>query len=534
MSIDPTRRRVLLAMQALGVVVATSRSNIAVAATSANEADLQFGPARPFSFDLLRQWARDLSRRPYRPTPVQHPALLDKIGYDVYQQIRFRSADALWRNDRRPFPVEFFHLGRYARKPVQIHAVSGGKARRVLYSPKLFDYGKSGLRAEAPEDLGFAGFRAMNTGKEPGDWLAYMGASYFRSAGPLNQYGMSARGIAVDTAVPGVKEEFPDFTSFWLEEPPDGGDIVVYALLDGPSLTGAYRMTWRKDQKSVTADVEAELFQRKHIAQLGVAPLTSMYWYSETNQRTAPDWHPEIHDSDGLAMWTGKGERIWVPLNNPPHVQTNSYLDHDPKGFGLLQRDRNFRHYLDDSAYYDRRPSVWVEPKGKWGAGEVVLVEIPTNDETNDNVVAFWKPARKAAAGTSWKLDYRLYWVAQEPFLPTSARVVATRLGRPGIPGQHAPRDPHGRKFVIEFTGGPLADMRQRFDIEPVVTASRGSVSNKFVLKILGTNLWRAQFDLHSTGTKPINLRCYLKLGNRTLSETWLYQYLPDDYGFKR
>ncbi|AOU96637.1 hypothetical protein BI364_00120 [Acidihalobacter yilgarnensis] len=533
MGIDLTRRRLLQAMQALGLIAATSRSGI-VNAMPLSEETLRFGPAQPFDFDRLRHQARALAKHPYQSTPTRHPALLDRINYDTYQQIRYRSADALWRTGRRPYPIEFFHLGRYARKPVAIHALVDGKARRVIYSPDLFDYGKSGLRTAAPGDLGFAGFRVMNTGKEPGDWLAYMGASYFRSAGPEDQYGLSARGIAIDTTVPGRQEEFPNFTAFWLEEPPGSDDIVVYALLDGPSLTGAYRMTWRRSREAFTTDIEAELFQRSDIAQLGIAPLTSMYWYSETNRRTAPDWHPEIHDSDGLALWTGQGERIWVPLNNPPHVQTNSYQDHNPKGFGLLQRDRDFRHYLDDSAYYDRRPSVWVEPKGAWGAGAVVLVEIPTDDETSDNIVAFWQPARAASVGDTWKLDYRLYWAAHEPFIPDVARVAATRLGQPGIPGQHTPRDPHGRKFVIEFTGGPLAGMPQRFDIVPVITASRGHLSHQFVLKILGTNRWRAQFDLHSEGSEPVELRCYLKLGDKTLSETWLYQYWPENYGFTR
>ncbi|OBS08401.1 glucan biosynthesis protein [Acidihalobacter prosperus] len=533
MAFDPTRRLLLRAAPWLALLTAGR----AVAGDIAHAADsdtLRLGPAQPFDFERLRQRARALAARDYRPLPIRHPHLLDRIDYDRYQQIRYRSADALWRDSRRPYPVEFFHLGRYARRPVEIYALADRMARQVRYSPDLFDYGRSGLRAQAPADLGFAGFRVMHDDHRPGDWLAYMGASYFRSAGTQNQYGLSARGVAVDTTAPGTREEFPDFTTFWLEEPPGADEIVVYALLDGPSLTGAYRMRWRKEREAVTTDISAELFQRRDIAQLGVAPLTSMYWYSETNQRTAPDWHPEIHDSDGLALWTGQGERIWVPLNNPPRVQTNSYQDLDPKGFGLLQRDRDFRHYLDDSTYYDRRPSVWVEPQGAWGKGAVVLVEIPTTDETSDNIVAFWQPARGARAGDTWPLTYRLHWAAHEPFPPAVAHVVGTRLGQPGIPGQHTPRDPHGRKFVIEFTGGPLADMPQRFDIKPVVTASRGSVSNAFVLKILGTDLWRAQFDLHTEGAEPIDLRCYLRLGDSTLSETWLYQYWPGNNGFTR
>jgi len=518
--------------RAMGVLAATSWPGF-VGARAAGDGDgLELGPERPFSFARLEQEARTMSRRAFRPAPIPHPGLLDKITYDVYQRIRFRKSDALWRGGGRPFPVEFFHLGKYARKPVAIHVVAGGKSRRIRYRPSLFAYGKDALRESMPPDLGFSGFRVMNSDRQKTDWLAFQGASYFRSAGPLNQYGMSARGIAVNTALPGTREEFPRFTAFYLEEPAGESDtIVVYALLDGPSITGAYRIVCRK-RRTIVMDVRASLFQRKAIDRLGIAPLTSMYWYSETNRRIGTDWRPEIHDSDGLAMWTGTGERIWRPLNDPPQARTNAFSDHNPRGFGLLQRDRNFDHYLDDSVYYNRRPSVWVEPKGAWGAGEVMLVELPTDSEINDNIVAFWKPARKADTDAHWQLNYRLHWVAREPFPPSAARVVGTFLGRPGVPGQHKPRDPHGRKFVVEFAGGPLSQMKQRFDIDAVVTASRGEVSNRHVLKILGTQDWRAQFDLHALGAEPVDLRCFLRLGGKTLSETWLYQYLPGNYGF--
>lgn len=493
----------------------------------------QLTAPQPFSFERLREQAQALAKRPFQPTPPSHPELLESIDYDVYQQIRYRRDEALWANRPDAMPVEFFHLGRYANQPVAIYTVKDGNARRVRYSSSLFDYGDIGLKAKLPNDLGFAGFRVLNPGKDAGDWLAFMGASYFRSSGELNQYGLSARGIAVDTAVSGHQEEFPRFTALWLHQPQHGGDtLTVYALLEGESLTGAYRFECRKEA-AVTMDIHAELFQRRDIAQLGIAPLTSMYWYSETNHRRGTDWRPEIHDSDGLAMWTGKGERIWRPLNSPPHIQTNAFLDHNPKGFGLLQRDRNFNHYQDDGVFYDRRPSVWVEPRGDWGPGSVYLLEMPTDDEIHDNVVAFWVPGRPASAGTSWSLDYRLYWTATEPYLPTVGRVVATRIGRPGIPGQHEGRPPNGRKFVIDFTGGPLAELKQRYDVEVIAQTSRGSIENQHALKVVGTDLWRAAFDLLADGSEPVDLRCYLRLGDRTLTETWIFQYFPGNYGLQ-
>ncbi len=292
------------------------------------------------------------------------------------------------------------------------------------------------------------------------DWLAYQGAAYFRTSGALDQYGLSARGLAIDTAMP-WPEEFPRFTQFWLEQTPaDSSHILIYALMDSPSVTGAYRFDWVK-QEGVVVGIRAELFCRRDIARMGVAPLTSMFWFGENNRQQATDWRPEIHDSDGLALWTGSGERIWRPLNNPPSVRTSSFIDHNPKGFGLLQRDRAFHNFEDDGVFYDRRPSVWIEPLGDWGAGAVQLVEIPTDDEIHDNIVAYWVPAdagaRRARTGrspiacTGW------------PTSPTRPRT-SRGSGIPGwaaaaFPGQ--PRPEGARKFVIDFEGGPLADLRK-------------------------------------------------------------------------
>lgn len=514
-------RRALL--RALALLPAASLIRPALAAVEAGT----LGTARPFDFERLRQRARALAAAPARPSPEKIPELLDRIDYDTYQKIAFRSGNALWAESDTP--VAFFHLGRYAKQPVAVHVVEDGVARRVHYAPGYFDTAATGLSDQLPDDLGFAGFRVLNADGET-DWLAFQGASYFRSAGPLGQYGLSARGIAVDTAAPGTTESFPRFTAFWLEQPSDGSAIRIHALLEGEHVTGAYRFDCARGD-AITMDVRAELFQRRAVTRLGIAPLTSMYWYSETNHRTGDDWRPEIHDSDGLALWTGAGERIWRPLNNPPHVQTTSYVDDNPRGFGLLQRDRDFDHYQDDGVFYDRRPGVWIEPRGDWGRGEVQLVELPTDDEIHDNIVAYWVPDADAEAGREWRFDYRLHWVADEPHPPSVARVCATRIGRAGVPGQHEARDPNGRKFVIDFAGGPLADMAQRYDLTVAVEASRGEVTNPYALRIVGTDHWRAAFDLSVAGSEPVDLRCHVHDGERTLTETWLYQYFPRAWG---
>ena len=494
----------------------------------ARSQSLDLGAPRPFDFAWLQGEARELAAQPYEAPLIRYPDLLETLDYDAYQQIQFKPDHALWADGGAPFPVQFFHLGRYFKAPVRLHVVDNGAAREIRYDPDLFTFGNTRLGERLPDDLGFAGFRVMDAPGATKDWLAYQGAAYFRTSGALDQYGLSARGLAIDTAMP-WPEEFPRFTQFWLEETPaDSSHILIYALMDSPSVTGAYRFDWVK-QEGVVVGIRAELFCRRDVARMGVAPLTSMFWFGENNRRQATDWRPEIHDSDGLALWTGSGERIWRPLNNPPSVRTSSFIDQNPKGFGLLQRDRAFHNFEDDGVFYDRRPSVWIEPLGDWGEGAVQLVEIPTDDEIHDNIVAYWVPADPVLAGSHWSFAYRLHWLADEPYPAENvARVRHTRLGRGGIPGQ--PRPAGARKFVIDFEGGPLADLRKSDEVEPVVSASRGKLDNRYALQVVGTRIWRAFFDLHVDGGEPVELRCFLRLGRRTLTETWLYQYIPFEY----
>lgn len=521
---DISRRQFLLAAPPFALALAGNAS----LPTFAAAADARFGPAYPFDFDSLRDKARALAAKPYvAPTPPV-PGMIARIDFDTVQKIRFRADKALMSGASWPFAVRLFHLNKFNTLPVDIHLVKGTLAQRVVYSATDFDYDTTGLDKTLPADLGFSGFRVMNGAGAETDWLAFQGASYFRSCGEEGQYGASARGIAVDTGLARA-EEFPRFTGFWLTEPdPKHPTIVIYALLDGPSLTGAYRFEATRTNGAVM-DVRADLFMREDIERLGVAPLTSMYWYGENERRRATDWRPEIHDSDGLALWTGKGERIWRPLIDPPSVLTNSFFDKSPKGFGLMQRDHAFANYQDDGAFYNRRPSIWVEPLTSWGKGAVQLVEIPTEDEIHDNIVAYWVPEKAARAGDELSYSYRLYWQDDEPNPPsTIARVVATRIGQGGVPGQPRPDDRSKRKFVIDFAGGTLSQMAPRYDIEPVVSTSRGNVDNAYVIKIVGTDRWRALFDVDTTGSDQIDLRCYLRLDGKALTETWLYQYFPE------
>jgi periplasmic glucans biosynthesis protein len=511
---------------------------LGIRSSAASASALKLGDSNPFSFDLLIGRAKELASRPYNEAEGPPGDILNKIDYDAHGKISYKPEYALFANGPGIYPITFFHLGLFFRTPVRMHVVenapSGSAAREIIYDESYFDMPADSPARLLPKGSGFAGFRIQESrlGDQAkldwrkNDWAAFLGASYFRAIGELSQYGLSARGIAVNVTFPDQPEEFPNFTEFYFETPASDADVMtVYAMLDGPSVAGAYRFDLHRT-KGVIMEVDNAIFLRKEVGRLGIAPATSMYWFSETKKPTAVDWRPEVHDSDGLAIWTGAGEHIWRPLNDPSHIEVSSFGDNNPRGFGLLQRDRNFDHYLD-GVFYDRRPSLWIEPLGSWGKGSVQLSEIPTDDETHDNIVAMWVPADPAQAGSTYRLRYRLHWLGDEPFPTPLARCVATRLGNGGVPGQ--PRPAGVRKFMIEFLGGPLADLPFGVKPEPVLSASRGTFSYIFTEAVPDgvAGHWRAQFDLTVTGNDPVDMRLYLKNGDKILSETWLYQYLP-------
>ena len=532
------RRTLLAGTAALGAAAAQGFSTQALA-----QAGLKLGAEATFSFDALKSRAQAMAAAPYNPPPRPRPDVLERIDYDAHGKIRYKTDLALWANGPSPWPVTFFHLGRFFQKPVRMHVVSRAasrdqSAREIIYDESYFDMPKDSPAHELPEGAGFAGFRFQEARAgfrgpkgtpldwRGNDWVAFLGASYFRAIGELYQYGLSARGLAIDPAVPTGPEEFPDFTHVYLETPaPDAESVVVCALMDSPSVAGAFRFVMTRGS-SVTIGVEKSLFIRKDIQRFGIAPLTSMYWYSENKKATAVDWRPEVHDSDGLAIWTGAGERAWRPLNNPPRTIASSFVDNNPRGFGLMQRDRVFGHYLD-GVFYEKRPSLWIEPVGAWGRGAVQLIEIPTDDEIHDNIVAMWVPEQPIRAGQRHDYAYTMSWMADEPYPPPLARVVSTRMGNGGQPGTVRPRGV--RKFMVEFLGDALKDVPFGAKPDAVLSASRGSFSYVFTEAVPNDvpGHWRAQFDLTVQGEEPVEMRAFLRLGDKVLSETWLYQYQP-------
>lgn len=477
------------------------------------------GVAEPFSWEALQQRALTLSREPWRTLPPVSP-LLEKLDYDAMAKIGYRPERTLWGDRGDATGVRFFPLMKYARRPISIAVVEQGIARPFSYDSALFSAPSDSPFHSLGKVEGFSGFRVMNKGGI-GDWLAFQGASYFRTAGALNQYGLSARGLAVDTGL-SRPEEFPDFTHFWLEHGGDGA-ITVYALLQGPSVTGAYRFVNRKEDKGVVQDVSSAIFLRNSVERLGIAPLTSMFWYGEGQRRQAIDWRPEVHDSDGLAIHNGAGERIWRPLNNPPHTQYSSFADKGPRGFGLLQRDRNFDHYQDDAVFFEKRPSLWVEPRGDWGEGAVALFEIPTAREYDDNIVAFWSPKNGTTAGSRLTHDYRLRWIAEEPETMPVARIVNVWRGEGGPPGQ--PSAAAGSRLMVDFTGDRLAGLTYKSPVRPVVDVSGGTLLKSGCYPVVGLpDTWRMIIDIGPNGAAPVEIRAWLRMGNDALSETLLYQ----------
>jgi glucans biosynthesis protein len=474
-----------------------------------------------FDFEVLRYDAKMLAAKPYAPRPSSVPEALLKLSYDQFRDIRFRPAESLWRRDRLPFELQFFHPGFNFDQTVQISIVRGNAVDRVPFSPALFDYGMNRVPS-VRSTMGFAGFRILYPLNKPGDEIgAFLGASYFRFVCQRAVYGLSARGLAINTGEPGG-EEFPVFREFWVERPlPDSKALVVYALLDGPSATGAYRFSIAPGAETVT-EVHEVLYCRRNPAALGLAPLTSMFWHGKNTNTSYDDFRPEVHDSDGLMIYTGAGEWIWRPLTNPNSARIASFSDENPRGFGLIQRARQFEDYQDLEAFYHLRPSAWVEPIGRWAKGSVRLLELHADDESNDNVTAFWVPESLPQAGDPIELSYKIHW-SMEQIHPPAGYAVATRIGRTKT------HEPDLERFLVDFDGAYLSKQGPDPLIEPVVTVGAGAtLVNSTVQKNPFNGTWRVAFALKSDGNgRPVELRCFLRKPPHVLTETWSYLWQP-------
>ena len=455
---------------------------------------------------------------------------LTRLDYDDYQRIRFRRDRARW-SDAGAFQVNAFHPGWLFKETVQVREVVDGVARPLHFSTADFEY--LDLKIEVPADFelpGVAGFRLLNPlnrADKYDELLSFLGASYFRALGQDTLYGLSARGLSVNTGHPDG-EEFPRFSDFWIERPaPGAGSVTVYAALHSASVTGAYRFIVTPGAETVM-DVTARLFFRRDIAQLGIAPLTSMFLFGGGDRLGFDDYRPAVHDSEALVMTLQSGETLYRPLKNPTRLAGSFLGAENPVSFGLVQRTRDFAEYLDAQAHYERRPSLIVEPVGDWGRGTVRLIELPTDLEGNDNIAAFWTPDAPATAGGQAEVRYRLHWGLSPKDDGSSqlARIVRTRAGKGGVSGVSGSTD--RRKFVIDFQGGRLRELPADAPVRPDVTAQRGEVAEAVLSRIDGTDVWRLVIEVAADAKAAVELRANLTGFDQVLTETWIYQWVKE------
>lgn len=495
---------------------------------SAQGADAAAPPAaQPFSFDQLTEEMRALAQAPYQPAePVG--GFLAELDYDDYRLVRFRPDRMRWASATSALALAAFPMGWLFKEPVILHEVADGMATEMRFTTADFEYlNDLGNRIPPLTDMpGVAGFRLHHPLNRPDvmdELVAFIGASYFRALGRGSAYGLSARGLALNTAT-SAGEEFPRFSRFYMERGTGPGLITVHATLEGPSVTGAYRFVFFPGATTMI-EVTARLFFRQDVAELGIAPLTSMYLYSEKNHTQFDDFRPKVHDSDGLRILRADGEAIWRPLNNPPRLSGSYFPETAPRRFGLHQRERDFEQFQDIEANYHRRPSLDIEPIGDWGAGHVRLVEIPSDLEANDNIVAYWVPEAPARAGDAREFAYRMHWgdLPLDPADPI-AHVEVTRAGHGGVAGVEV--QDNLRKFVVDFRGGFLDSLGPEAEITPIVTVANGEVVGTVLQRVPQTGVWRLFLDLSAEDDAVVEMSAHLAGYGRKLTENWLYQWI--------
>lgn len=486
----------------------------------------------PSVFDEVTDRARALAEAPYAEPDGALPEVLRDINYDIYRSIRFRPEQALWE-DKSLFSVQLFHAGFLFGQPVKMNLIENDEIRSLPFDSALFRYDgeAASLANQDLSDSGYSGFRLhypLNREDYRDEFLVFQGASYFRMIGRDQGYGLSARGLAIDTAS-SDGEEFPAFREFWLFQPEsDATSMEIVALLDSPSLAGAYQFIVHTGD-DIKVDVEARLFARHDVEKLGLAPLTSMFLFGDVSPYTADDFRPQVHDSQGLLMHTHAGEWIWRPLSNPRQLRISRLQDENPAGFGLAQRDRDFDNYLDLEARYEVRPSHWITPLDDWGPGGLELVEIPSDSETNDNIVTYWVPKEPLLAEEERTFRYRITtFNANLPEQPL-ARVVRTRQGWGAIPGQSDPPSRNLRQFVIDFRGEELSTLHDTHPVAVKLDVSSGEFHELQVRQLPDGETWRATFRLRPDGDRPTDMRLTLTLRDRPLTETWNFIWNPDE-----
>ena len=515
----PHRRDVLLSLgaTALAGVAGLPRAE-AQAPTPQAAIQAALGEGQRFDPAVLADVARQLARRPFVPPPNDLPDPLANLSYEQYISIKALQPSLIWGGEGRGIAVEPLHRGFVFNNAVGLYLIEDGAVRRVAYDRSRFDFGRLNVPPNLG-DVGFSGFKLYSTfgNGQPLDFAIIQGATFFRALARGQNYGAVARALTLKPAeVRG--EEFPIFRAFWLERPTPGSNaILIHGLVDSESTTGTVRMTFRPGDMTIV-DVETTLFPRVNLEHVGLGGMASTYLFGANDRRQIDDVRSAVYESSGLQMLNGQGEWLWRPLHNPETLQISLFVDTAPKGFGLLQRDRAFEAFHDDDQRFERRPSLWVEPLGDWGQGAVQLLEIPSDSEINDNVLAYWRPRAPMAAGSEVSLAYRQYWCWTPPERPPFATVVDTRIGR-GSGGRR-------RRFQVDFAGD-LFGGNLPPDLKPALTVGPGLIQNLRVWPYPERKVVRVAFELDPGNENACEMRLLLEAGGRPLSETWLYRWTP-------
>ncbi|KFZ38468.1 glucan biosynthesis protein D [Shewanella mangrovi] len=497
------------------------------AAKPDNAVKAQFAKSGIFSPTTVMDLAKQLALKPYQAPDESLPDALKNLDYNQYNDIRFRPDEAIWQEAKLPYQMQMFHRGFYYKNKVELALVNGNLATHLAYNPEYFRTGSVFTKPLPKGDIGYSGFRLhypLNRADYYDELLVFQGATYFRALGKNDSYGLSARGLALRTADP-EGEEIPVFKAFWIEEPQaDSNLMVIYALLDSPSVSGAYRFSVRPGD-STQMDVEAVLYPRVDLQKVGLAPETSMFKHSLNGRQGIDDFRPEVHNSDGLLMLNGRSERLWRPLANPTNLQVSAFMDNAPQGFGLVQRQRDFDAYQDLDANFEKRPSLWVEPLGNWGQGAVVLTEIPSQAEIHDNIVMFWRPKDALKAGGEYRFAYRLSWGNEPQIKPGTVTVQRTASGRADIS-----KPTSRRLFVIDYqlNGGKRPPVLPAAKVESNV----GVISNIVVRENTHNGGYRLSFEFDPAEANVAELRAELQFDGQNPNaaapgkvETWLYRW---------
>jgi glucans biosynthesis protein len=472
--------------------------------------------------EYVRALAVEIAAEPFEPPPSQVPRFFRSLSYDKFRLIRFRPERALWRDEELPFQVQFFHPGSIHLQTLELSEFTDTHVQSIPFSNHMFDYQNLRVPFWSRRGLGFAGFRLLTPLNQPDKWdevVSFLGASYFRALGQGQRYGISARGLAVNSGGPGA-EEFPSFVEFWLGKPaPDSRNITIHALLASQRVTGAYTFVIAPGSTTYV-DVRATLIFREEIENVGFAPMSSMFWFGEASQNRYGDFRPEVHDSDGLLVATDEQTRMWRPLTNPPDLQRTDFVVTKLAGFGLLQRDRNLRSYEDLEALYNLRPGLWVEPVGEWPAGRVRLVEIPTGNEYADNMVAFWSPEEPFKAGEPVEINWRLSWTTAASFGGPPGWVRSTRQSFEGTGIGNT-------RYIVDFDGGSMAGIAPGESVNALISANApAKLVEHQLIRNEHDGSWRLSMTFNAPqDAPPCDLTARLAVGDRDITETWLMRW---------